>query len=52
MILTGEFAAHAAGDPDYERIADLTTRVCRRVDPSYTDRFLENDAETRKLPDQ
>ena len=49
VILTGEFKAQSAGDPDYERIADLTTRVCRRIDPSYTDRFLESDAEARKL---
>lgn len=49
VILTGEFLARSGGDPDYERIGELATRVCRGVDPRYTDRFLEAEAEARKL---
>jgi superfamily II DNA/RNA helicase len=48
-ILTGEFLTRSGGDPDYERIGELATRVCRGVDPRYTDRFLEAEAEARKL---
>jgi len=47
--LAGEFRARADGDPDYERIGELATRVCRQVDPRYTDRFLATEAETREL---
>ena len=49
VILTGEFLTRSGGDPDYERIGELATRVCRGVDPRYTDRFLEAEAEARKL---
>lgn len=49
VILTGEFSAMSGGDPDYERIGEQTTRICRQVDPRYTDRFLEADAEARKV---
>ncbi len=48
-ILSGEFLLRSDGDPDYERIGELATQVCRGVDPRYTDRFLEADAEARKL---
>lgn len=48
-ILAGEFKARSGGDPDYERISELATRVSRTVDPRYTDRFLEAEAEARKL---
>ena len=49
VILAGEFRARSEGDPDYERISENATRVCRGVDPRYTDRFLEAEAEARKL---
>jgi len=39
VILAGEFYA-LTEDPDYLRIAELSTRCCRRVDERYTDRFL------------
>ena len=44
VILSGEFFALSA-DPDYQRIGELATRTCQRVDPQYTDRFLA-EAET------
>ncbi len=49
VILAGEFRVRSEGDPDYEQISENTTRVCRSVDPRYTDRFLEAEAEARKL---
>jgi superfamily II DNA/RNA helicase len=49
VILSGEFSTISGGDPDYERIGELTTRICQQVDPRYTDRFLEAEAEARKL---
>jgi len=49
VILSGEFSTLSEGDPDYERIGELTTRICRQVDPRYTDRFLEADAESKQL---
>lgn len=33
-------------DPDYERLGELVTQACQRVDRSYTDRFL---AEARNM---
>lgn len=47
-ILAGEFLA-LTGDPDYERIAELATRTCAGVEPQYTERFLADAAERRKL---
>jgi len=38
-ILAGEFFAYSE-NPDYQRIGELATNTCRRVDASYTDRFL------------
>jgi hypothetical protein len=49
VILAGEFLTRAGGDPDYERIGELATRVCKKVDPRYTDRFLAAEAEARSL---
>ncbi len=49
IILAGECQTHADGDPDYERIGELATGVCRQIDPSYTDRFLESDQQARSL---
>ena len=48
-ILCGEFSTFTDGDPDYEQISELTTKVCRTIDPSYTDRFLESDAQAKSL---
>jgi len=48
-ILAGEFLTRSAGDPDYERIGELTTKACKQVDPRYTDRFLAAEAEARTL---
>ncbi|MBW7904205.1 MAG: DEAD/DEAH box helicase [Phycisphaerae bacterium] len=47
-ILAGEFLEFT-GDPDYERVGELATRTCHRVDPAYTDRFLADAAAIRKL---
>jgi len=49
VILAGEFSTRSDGDPDYERIGELTTRVCLEVDPRYTDRFLAAEEEAKKL---
>jgi len=47
VILAGELHARTE-DPDYQHIAELATRTCHRVDPSYTDKFLSEAEETRK----
>ncbi|HPC22899.1 MAG: DEAD/DEAH box helicase [Phycisphaerae bacterium] len=39
VILAGEFQM-LTQDPEYEEIAEQTTRCCRRVDERYTERFL------------
>jgi len=49
VILAGEFLAQSGGDPDYERIGEQATRVCRGVDERYTDRFLASEEEAKKL---
>ncbi len=48
VILAGEFHEQTE-DPDYRRIGEQATRACRHVDPRYTDRFLEQAAEVRRL---
>ncbi|MCH8966935.1 MAG: hypothetical protein IID43_04600, partial [Planctomycetes bacterium] len=48
-IVAGEFATRSGGDPEYERIGALATRVCQGIDPSYTDRFLAAEEESKKL---
>lgn len=40
VILAGEFAGYT-GDPEYQSIADRAMKTCQRVDPKYTERFLE-----------
>ena len=47
VILAGEFLV-LTGDPDYERMCELATQCCRRVDERYTDRFLEEAENMRK----
>ncbi len=49
VILAGEFHEHSAQDPDYKRIEELVTQICQSIDPRYTDRFLESDAEAKNL---
>jgi superfamily II DNA/RNA helicase len=39
VILAGEFFLRSA-DPEYQRIGELATRTCQRVDAKYTNRFL------------
>lgn len=48
-ILAGEFHARSGGDPDYERIGQQCTDICRQVDPRYTDRFLAAEDEAKKM---
>jgi superfamily II DNA/RNA helicase len=48
VILAGEFLA-LTEDPEYERIGELATQCCRRVDPRYTDRFLADAENMKKL---
>ncbi len=45
-VLAGEFVQRTE-DPDYQQIGELATKTCKRVDPSYTDRFLSQAAEFR-----
>jgi superfamily II DNA/RNA helicase len=40
VILAGEFFEQTQ-DPEYQAIGEAATNACRRVDPRYTDRFLE-----------
>lgn len=48
VILAGEFHTRTE-DPDYQRIGHLATSTCQRVDPRYTDRFLAQQEEVKKL---
>jgi len=48
VILAGEFFEQTE-DPDYQRIGEAATAACRRVDPRYTDRFLEQAEAVKKL---
>ncbi|MBN1490130.1 MAG: DEAD/DEAH box helicase [Phycisphaerae bacterium] len=48
VILAGEFFARTE-DPEYQRISELATQTCQRVDPRYTDHFLEQAQEVKKL---
>jgi len=49
VILAGEFMTRSGGDPDYQRIGELATQVCQKVDARYTDRFLAAEEEAKKL---
>ena len=49
IILAGEFLTRSGGDPDFTRIGELATRVCRQVDARYTERFLAAEAEAKEL---
>ena len=48
VILAGEFLV-LTEDPDYERMGELATQCCRRVDERYTDRFLAEAENMKKL---
>ena len=48
-ILAGEFFTMTE-DPEYEQIGELVTRICQRVDPNYTDRFLKEAAAKHQVP--
>ena len=45
VILAGEFFVRTE-DPDYQRLGELATKTCQRVDRHYTERFL---AEARSM---
>lgn len=47
-ILAGEFYEKTQ-DPAYREIVERATNACRGVDPSYTARFLANEAEVKSL---
>lgn len=47
VILAGEFW-QLTEDPDYQRIGELATKCCRRVEPRYTERFLAEAEDLRK----
>ncbi|MBL8878911.1 MAG: DEAD/DEAH box helicase [Phycisphaerales bacterium] len=47
VILSGEFLTFT-DNPEFQEIADLATRTCRNVDPSYTDRFLSEALAAQK----
>ncbi len=48
VILAGEFLLRTE-DPDYERMSELATQACQRVDESYTNRFLSEANNMREL---
>jgi hypothetical protein len=48
VILAGEFFAQTE-DPDYAQIADNATIACRHVEPRYTEHFLQQAEETKKI---
>ncbi len=48
VTLADEFFAQTQ-DPAYQRIGELSTRVCHQVDPRYTDKYLADLQEIRKL---
>ena len=48
VILAGEFLALTQG-PEYHRISDRAAKTCHRVDPKYSDRFLAEATEMRKV---
>lgn len=49
VILAGEFLS-LTDDPDYQRLGELATQACRRVDARYTDRFLAEAEAMRVIP--
>ncbi len=48
VILAGEFALRTE-DPDYQRMGELATRTCARVDEKYTQRFLAEAQSMREV---
>jgi hypothetical protein len=49
VLVANEFF-EKTGDPDYEVIAQRATLASRVADPTYTDRFLERQAENAGTP--
>lgn len=49
VVLAGELHVFSGEDPEYAQIGELATRCCHSVDPTYTDRFLANEEEAKKL---
>ena len=47
-VLAGEFIVRTE-DPDFQRLAQLVTRTCQRVDPQYTARFLSESESLKQL---
>jgi hypothetical protein len=48
VTLADEFFAMTQ-DPDYQRMGELSTNVCHAVDPRYTDKYLADLKEIRKI---
>ncbi|MFQ5410926.1 MAG: DEAD/DEAH box helicase [Phycisphaerae bacterium] len=48
VTLSDEFFA-LSEDPDYQRVGELAVRCCEKVDPRYTDKYLSDSREIRKL---
>ncbi|MCK4660048.1 MAG: DEAD/DEAH box helicase [Phycisphaerae bacterium] len=48
VILAGEFYIQTE-DPDYQTLGERATRICHHVDPRYTDRFLAEAEEAKKI---
>lgn len=48
VILAGEFLVQT-GDPDYERLSEIATAACQRVEPRYTQRFLEEARQKQQM---
>ncbi|MFH0980086.1 MAG: DEAD/DEAH box helicase [Planctomycetota bacterium] len=48
VILAGEFYTQTE-DPEYQVIGERATRICKAVDPRYTDRFLAEAEEVKKI---
>ena len=48
VILAGEFQVRTE-DPEYQRIAELATKTCARVDEKYTQRFLQEAQALREV---
>ena len=46
--MAGEFFTKTA-DPKYQEIAEKATITCQQVDPRYTDKFLAQAEEAKKL---
>jgi superfamily II DNA/RNA helicase len=48
VILAGEFYVRTT-DPEYQRLGELATKTCQRVDEKYTNRFLAEAQSMKEL---